>query len=101
MIHAEVLPLASNLHAYFSSQVHDIAHKLEVPLSETEFKKTIKHMKVGKAPVGLPLQHNKIFTDVLKLRFLASVSLKAHIAVTPTDKKDAALVSNCSLISLR
>lgn len=52
----------------------DTAHKLEAPLSETEFEKAIKHMKVGKAPGpdGPPLQCYKIFSDVLKLRFLAA-----------------------------
>lgn len=88
--------------------------KLNGPVSEEEFEKVLKDMKVGKAPGpdGLLLQYYKIFKDILKPCFLSGFRsfnsdphtspqfFEAHIAVIPKEGKDATQVTNCRPISL-
>lgn len=86
----------------------DKAHNLEAPISDTEFKKAIKDMKLGKAPDpdGLPLQYYKTFSHILKTQFLKTFQslksekqiptqlLEAHITVIPKENKDESQVIN-------
>lgn len=91
-----------------------MAQKLNVPLYEKEFEKTLKEIKVGKAPGpdGFPLQYFKTFKDILKPHILAafrsfdsstqvpSQMLEAHIAVNQKEGKDPSLVTSYRPISL-
>lgn len=92
----------------------NIAQDLEAPISDPEFDKANKDIKIGKAPGPdvLPLLFYKTFTHILKPRFLKAFHtlqseqnppnqlLEAHISVTPKEGKDPNQVTNYRPISL-
>lgn len=64
----------------------EASRNLNVPLTEEEFEKALKDMKVGKAPGPdcLPLQYYKIFKDILNPRFISAFcSFKSDIHNPP------------------